>query len=143
MEIDKAILILISTLAFGFSLYNFFSSRTILMYQDLDRLYLEVIKLAITNPEFVDPNLTRDYMKGFEKDDRLRLKYELYAFLVWNVCETIYDRKSNGDFFKTWECIIKVENDLHRNWLDYEKNHCRFKKDFIAFIRKEHPQKIV
>jgi len=134
MSTDRIVTIVLSAFALGFSIYNFYRSRTVAMYQDLDRLYLELLKLGIANPGFVNPSLTRDYKKNFEGDKRLQ--YELYAFMVWNVCETIHDRRDIKGFFRTWECIIKVENDLHRDWFDSEENRCRFKDEFNAYVNK-------
>jgi hypothetical protein len=141
MGIDTAVSIFLSAVAILLSIYNFNRSRTVTMYQDLDSLYLELIKLAIANPGFVNPELTGDYKKNFVGDQKLQ--YELYAFMVWNVCETIYDRRSIKSFFKTWECIIKVENKLHRNWFDTEENHCRFKDEFVNYIRQSPQEKSV
>lgn len=137
MEPDRILTIVLSVFAIGLSIYNFNRSRTVTLYQDLDRLYLELLKIAMANPSFANPELTRDYHKNFTGDQKRQ--YELYAFMVWNVCETIYDRKSIKNFFRTWECVIKVENDLHRNWFDTEENHCRFKDDFVAYIKQLRP----
>ena len=141
MELDRIISISVSAVAIVLSIYNFNRSRTVTMYQDLDRLYQELLKLGIENPSFVNRSLTINYNKNFTGDQKLQ--YELYAFMAWNVCETIYDRKSINNIFKTWECIIKVENDLHRNWFDTEKNQHRFKGEFVNYIKQLTEQKNV
>jgi hypothetical protein len=136
--IDKILAITLSGIAIILSVYNFNRAKAVTLYQDLDRLYLELLKLGIINPNFVNPGLTQDYPNKFTSDQRLQ--YELYAFMSWNICETIYDRKPNKKFFKTWECIIKVENKLHRKWFDMDENHCRFKKEFIEYVRQLPPE---
>jgi hypothetical protein len=141
MDTDKTLSISLSAFALVLSVYNFNRSRTVTMYQDLDRLYLELLKLGIANPNFVNPELTSDYKKNFKGDQKLQ--YELYAFMVWNICETIYDRKSIKKFFETWQCIIEVENTLHRNWLETEENHCRFKGEFLSYMKHFPKQKNV
>lgn len=133
MEPDRIISMALSAIAVMLSVYNFNRSRTVTMYQDVDRLYLELLKIAMANPDFVNPDLTSDYKKHFKGDQRVQ--YELYAFMVWNVCETIYDRKSIKSFYKTWDCIVRVENNLHRNWFEIQDNHCRFKDEFVAYVK--------
>ena len=115
------------------SFYTYTKSKTVTCYQNLDGLYLEVLKLGMEHTSFVNRELTRDYKKNFSGVEKI--KYELYAFMVWNVCETIYDHRSDG-VFKTWECVIKVENNIHRNWFDTEDNHCRFKPEFREYVNK-------
>src|SRR6266550_1831876 len=90
----------LSSVAITFSLFSFFKTRKITLYQDLDRLYFEVLKLGMANPQFIDSKLTRDYKNSFEGNDLL--SYNAYAFIVWNVCETIADRQKHKALFKTW-----------------------------------------
>jgi hypothetical protein len=53
---------------------------------------------------------------------------------VWNICETIYDRKKVD---KTWTPVILTEAKLHSKW--FYENTEEFKKEFINFIRKIEP----
>ncbi|MGB8194015.1 MAG: hypothetical protein WCF67_18925, partial [Chitinophagaceae bacterium] len=124
MQTDKIITLSLSLVAIILSVYNFNRSRHVTFYQDLDRLYMDVLKLAITYPSFVNPDKTQVYNQAFGKDDDTLIRYNLYAFMVWNVCETIYDRRGNKKFFRTWECIIKMECDLHRAWIENNDNKC-------------------
>ncbi|WP_042458811.1 hypothetical protein [Neobacillus dielmonensis] len=81
-------------------------------------------------------------------DGEFQKKYSIYAFMVYNLMETIYDkhirddesrinflfRKKTDLFWKTWEPIIKEEYNLHRAWFDHEPNKANFKEDFKKFI---------
>src|SRR5215211_4948143 len=71
--------------------------------------YREFMKISIEHPYLRDPDKTRDYKIKFT-DDKERLTYETYAHLVWNICETAYDRKKID---KTWLPAIKDEKKLH------------------------------
>ncbi len=108
--------------------------RSAWAYRDLDFLYLEVLKLGIENPRFVDADLTNRYPIAFEGEERLR--YEAYAFLTWNVCETIFDRQIDEDLYQTWLPIIRVENKLHRRWFEAPENRLGFKEPFQQYIRQ-------
>jgi hypothetical protein len=108
--------------------------RTAWAYRDLDFLYLEVLKLGIENPNFVNAELTNRYPEAFEGAERLR--YDAYAFLTWNVCETIFDRQSDDDLYQTWLPIIRVENRLHRHWFEVEENRLGFKEPFQNYVRR-------
>ena len=129
--------LIVSLIGCAFSVYTYFKNKAIDAYTNLDALYLEVLKLGIANPSFADPSLTRDYQTKFSGEQRQ--KYELYAFIAWNVCETIYDRRRNKAVLKSWGPIIKTENDLHRAWFDDPKNHSKFKPEFREYILQGYP----
>jgi hypothetical protein len=106
-------------------------------YSDLDRLYADILRLAIEKPHLRAPApivsdadvLARGYspypeVPVGEAADKL-LQYESYAFLVWNFIETIRDRCADDPRLKeTWGPVIGAENAIHRGW-------------FLAQIRKE------
>jgi hypothetical protein len=137
MEIYQALALALSFGAISFSLFNFFKTRRITLYQDLDRLYLEVLKLAIQYPRFANPKLTLDYQRSFKGEELLM--YEAYAFIVWNVCETIADRRKDKTLFRSWEPVLKAENERHRAWFDSGDNRSKFKMDFRKLIQQRYP----
>jgi hypothetical protein len=106
---------------------------------------MEVLKLGIENPYLRDPQITQNYKKSKDEihnplnihykqndDEREKaMRYEQYAFMVWNICETVYDRKKVD---KTWYPIIKTERKLHSKWLQEPENTCKFKPEFTKFI---------
>ena len=134
MEIQDIITMMISALALVVSIYSFRQSNAIATYQGLDTGYFELLKLGMQNPRFVNPQLTKQYTESFTGDELLQ--YDLYAFMVWNICETIYDRSNMTSVSSTWDCIIEVESKLHRTWFDNDKNHCRFKPKFKKYLEK-------
>lgn len=124
--------LIISIAGFSLSFYVFRKTRTATLYSDIDGRYLELIKLAITNPGFVDPDRTKDYKNQFKGEDLL--KYERYAFAAWNVIETIVDRRGDDLLAETWDPVIVEENKLHRWWLNHKDNQHKFKKSFWRFM---------
>ena len=101
-------------------------------YSDLDSLYLKVLKLGVTHPNLIDPAKTAAYEQKFTGDDLYR--YNAYAYIAWNVCETIYDTcKHDRKLWKTWEPAIRAENLLHRRWL--LNNQAKFKQSFLDYVK--------
>lgn len=129
--------IIVSFLALGFSINNSRKIKQISVYSDLDHLYFDLLKLGIEHPKFVDPEYTHDYQNKFQ--DYERLQYELYAFMAWNICETIVDRRRDRKLYKSWKPILECENELHRKWFDNPENQSKFKSKFKKFIKK-YPQ---
>ncbi len=86
------------------SLYTYYYSKREKIYADLDDLYLELLKLGVQYPKFRNPKYTKNYKESFKNEDEL-IRYETYAFISWNICETIYDRKDEA-LFETWKPVI-------------------------------------
>ncbi len=134
----ETVFFIFSIVAVVFSVYTFLSSRRDSQYQDLDGLYLEALKLGMDNPRFINPGYTKKYKEIFQ-DDELH-KYQVFAYIIWNICETIADRRKDKNLYDTWKPVILAENKLHRAWLDNPENHHRFKKSFFDFVRNELPK---
>ncbi|BCU67678.1 hypothetical protein HS7_11150 [Sulfolobales archaeon HS-7] len=129
--------VVLSGFAAIFSIITFIKNERDVTYSDIDSAYMEVLKLGIEYPKFRDPAYTRNYKVAF-KDPQERLQYETYAYIVWNLCETIYDRNDKV-LFETWEPVIIAENKLHRAWLEEPENHHKFKRRFLEFVRSKYP----
>lgn len=125
----------VSLAAIVFSAYTFLQSRRDAQYQDLDGLYLEALKLGIGNPRFLNPEYTKNYKEHFQGDELH--KYQVFAYIIWNICETIADRRDDKNLYNTWKPVIVAEDKLHRAWLDDPENKHRFKTGFFDFIRNE------
>jgi hypothetical protein len=91
-------------------------SRTATLYSDIDARYMELLKLSINNSDFVNPDITNDYINYFKDKKKELLAYEQYAYAAWNIVETIVDR--------------------HRAWLNEPENHHKFKNEFLKFMLK-------
>lgn len=128
---------LFAVIALIISFYTFYKLKREKCYADLDSLYLELLKLGIQYPKFASRKYTLNYKNTF-KDDELH-RYETYAFISWNICETIYDRKDEA-LFETWKPVIVAENKLHRKWFDNPENHHKFKDRFREYIQNNFPQ---
>jgi hypothetical protein len=127
--------LIVSIVALRFSYVSWKKTRTATLYSDIDGRYMELLKLGISNPSFVNPALTKEYKTKFP-DDKL-LQYERYAFAAWNIVETIVDRcKETQDtqLSETWYPVIKEENSLHRCWLNNKENKEKFKDAFWDFM---------
>jgi GrpB-like predicted nucleotidyltransferase (UPF0157 family) len=122
------------------SFYAYYHSMSEQAYADLDTLCLEVLKIGLAYPKFRNPELTKDYKNAFNNSDEL-FRYETYAYIAWNIAETMFDRQ-NKRVFETWEPAIDFENTLHRSWFDNPENHYKFKQRFRDYIRANFPASV-
>jgi len=103
-------------------------------YADIDQMYFDILKIGIDHPDLRNPEKTCRYHELI-KDERIR--YENYAYICWNLCETIFDRQSRQlrdiKVSDTWMPVILEENRLHGVW--FVHNLRLFKKPFQDFIR--------
>jgi hypothetical protein len=91
---------------------------------------MDLIKEGLKYPNFWVEEKTQNYCYSFSGEERSR--YEVYALLAWNICESVYDRKKIDE---TWLPAIKTQKRLHFKWL--EDNNDRFKREFMNYIRQE------
>jgi hypothetical protein len=104
-------------------------------YDVFDATYLDILKTGMENPSFRNPSLTKLYLSSFSGDERI--KYEIFAFISWNFCETIFD-KGDKELMKTWSVVIDAENELHRKWFDNPENLKKYKESFRNFISENY-----
>lgn len=105
-------------------------------YDVFDATYLGILKSGMKNPSFRNSILTNDFENSFSGNKKI--KYEIYAFMSWNFCETIYDN-GNDELMKTWSVVIDTENALHRKWFDHPESISKFKESFRLYIAKAYP----
>ncbi len=100
-------------------------------YEIFDTFYLDILKTGMEYPKFRNPNYTKNYKNNEDEDEIIR--YEMYAFICWNFCETIID-KDDKALFETWGVAIQVEKSLHETWFNAEENKSKFKSSFSEKI---------
>lgn len=110
-----------------------FRDKTTNSYDVFDATYMELLKIAMDNPSFRNPQYTHHYETAFVGDEKI--KYELYAFMCWNFCETIFD-KQDKELMKTWKVIIEHESQLHLKWFKNPNNNAKFKNSFSTYINQ-------
>ena len=100
----------ISTAAIGivltlfFTLWSFAKSVRASYYAELDRMYFDLLKMAIERPYLLEAGAASDPVRQRE--------YELYAFMIWNFLETVYDRcGKNKQLTETWYPPTSSRND--------------------------------
>lgn len=128
------------------------------MYSNFDSLYQDVLSKGMESPALLDPDRTRNYRNLSPQE---KAAYEAYAYMVFNVCETIADgldlykrrRRPVMDAVedlvrlvipevadrrwlqKTWRPVLVAEKALHRQWLEDQAPGVRFKKEFLDLMR--------
>jgi hypothetical protein len=132
MTVAGIISLMFSLAALGLSYYVFRTNRAVTSYSNIDRMYFDLLKMAMADPDFVNPDFTLDYEHKFVGKEQIR--YGLYAFQVWNLCETIYDNRKSGGVLESWQPVLDHENALHRKWFDEPLNRKKFKESFGKYL---------
>jgi hypothetical protein len=124
-----------STLLSAFAIYLYIvlwkKDKTDGSYDVFDSFYKDILFKGMEHPELRNPTYTKDYQNKFSDNELVR--YETYAFLTFNFCETLYDR-GNENLLHTWQDVIFVEMHLHSNWLNHPDNQKKYKKEFLDFL---------
>jgi hypothetical protein len=100
-------------------------------YDVFDSFYKDILFKGMEHPEMRNPEYTNDYKNKFTGNELVR--YETFAFLTFNFCETLYDR-GNEALLYTWQDVIFIEVHLHNNWLNQPENQQKYKKEFLDFL---------
>jgi hypothetical protein len=128
VEIVPLIGAILAGIALLLAIWSLKRNMDIQAYREMDSNYMEILKLGLQHPDLRDPKKITNYKK---LNGDYRLKYESYAYLIWNFCESIYDRKMIN---KTWHPVIEEEKRLHYAWLEDSENRKKFKEEFTDFI---------
>lgn len=133
--IFTAVSVLLSLVAVGVSVFTFQMQRKDTSYSDIDGTYASLLQIALGDPGLRDYDRTSKYYR-LPVANEFRLKYETYAYMVWNMLETIFDRQPEraGRFHiaPTWVPVIIEENRLHYAW--FKHNLRLFKEPFQRFV---------
>src|SRR5215469_15362436 len=104
-----------------YSVWSFTTAIRDGYYAELDRVYFELLKIALERPYLLDFPTSPDPNKQRE--------YDAYAFMVWNFVETVFDRCQGWGrkrLRETWYPVITAENALHRQWFELPANRSKF-----------------
>lgn len=140
------------------AIFTWVLTRNAAIYANFDTMYQKMLDIGLEHPELRNPEKTANYKQHF-KDDAL-VRYETYAYMVFNICETIadsldlYPGRSNRVLDKlecrfcrflpfvadrqwlkkTWQPVLGFENNLHRDWLKDQKGGQGFKQEFLDLL---------
>jgi hypothetical protein len=123
------VLSVMALLTLVFAAISFLKSLKESRYTEIDRMYFDLLKCALDKPHVNDLAATRT--------ETQKKEYEIYAFMVWNLMESIYDRCQYDKRLRaTWYPVIDAENRLHRKWFDCLDNKHKFKDEFCRFVER-------
>lgn len=112
-----------------YSMRTYRKTMQVVHYGEIDKMYFEILKEALNKPHVV--------RKNFMRNEEQVVEYDIYAFIVWNFLESIYDRcMLDADLQKTWFPIIEAERAIHLEWIQKPENRTKFKAEFLNFIDK-------
>lgn len=113
-----------------YSMTTYKESLQVSHYSELDSTYFELLKSVLDKPHLHTSNVIRS-------GDQI-IEYDVYAFMVWNFLEAIYDRcKDDKHLCDTWYPVIDEENRKHGQWFNHPDNYHKFKVEFHLFINDE------
>jgi len=123
----SALATIVTLVALIYSIQTFSKTMQASHYTELDAMYMEILKMALDKPYLITSTTIREAQQEQE--------YDIYAFMVWNFVEAIYDRcESDKDLCETWYPIIDAENRKHGQWFAHPDNRHKFKETFHRFI---------
>lgn len=118
--------------------YIYHASRIDTSYLDIDKQYSDLLELGLNEPDLRDYTKTSMFYK-LNPEDNFKRKYHIYAYMCWNLIETIFDRqrdkKGRFKLSETWLPVMFEENRLHYTW--FKHNSRLFKSDFQKFVTSE------
>lgn len=120
---------MMAVFALLYSMKSYRKTMQIVHYGEIDKMYFEILKEALNKPHLV--------RKGIIRSEEEEVQYGIFAFIVWNFLEAIYDRCMLDNALKiTWFPIIEAECATHREWIQKPENRAKFKSEFLGFIDK-------
>ncbi|MDD5373864.1 MAG: hypothetical protein PHO62_10625 [Sulfurimonas sp.] len=120
---------MMAVFALLYSMRSYNKTMRIVHYGEIDKMYFEILKEALAKPHVVRQNIVRS-----EEEE---VEYGIYAFIVWNFLESIYDRcMLDVSLQTTWFPIIEAERATHLAWIQNPQNRTKFKDEFLNFIDK-------
>lgn len=137
-QVISIISISIAVFSLGISLYIYKLSQKDYSYLDIDNQYSDLLKLSLEEPDFRNYAKTSNFYK-LDSEDEYKKKYSIYAFMCWNLVETIFDqqkdKKGKFQLSETWIPVMFEENRLHYTW--FKHNIRLFKSEFQGFVIRE------
>jgi hypothetical protein len=140
------------------TLREFEATNQALHYGELDKMYFDLLKMAVDNPRL------RAQVPMAERSGE-HCDYDTYAYMVWNFVETVADRlrlaQEPGDggaqprepapadggpgianLRETWQAAIEVEMRIHAEWWRHNGWRGGFKRAFAEFVERHLPEPV-
>lgn len=125
---------LIASIALIWSVITYRETASLSHYGELDRMYADLLRLALECPHLRLSPAPQRSADG-------QAQFDAYAYMVWNLIETVYDRiydddsKEKKKLRKTWCMVIREEEIIFGDW--FKDNSSKFKDEFKKFIDKK------
>lgn len=118
-----------AVIAVTYSVITFRKTLEATHYGELDNQYHNLLSMALERPHCYYPEQI--------STQREQQEYDIYAFMLWNFLEAIYDRgQDNRSLMETWEPIITTEGLRHLRWFNRIDNQPRFKHAFRSYVEQ-------
>ncbi len=129
-SVAQGVAALMGMAALCYSIVTFRRSLNTTHYNELDRMYFDLLHMALEKPYLRNPLALQN---AHQKQE-----YDVYAYMVWNFLEAVHDRcMKNKELCSTWHPTIDAEDRLHRKWFEDPANRDKFKSSFREFVAHE------
>ena len=123
----------VAALTLAHSVRSWKHSLQLQHYGDLDQLYADLLRDALTHPYLRNPSNIRP------EDGEKLVEYAAYAYMSLNFVETVRDRIGNdATLHATWDPVVVFEAKLHREWFERDNNAACFKREFQNYMGSLH-----
>ena len=115
----------------GITHYWAYKTREKTNYTYLDNLWVGMLDLYLTNPEYLNPEITKNYLNKLNEKEIT--SYNAFALTLQSTMETIYDVYGKK-IPEEWKHIFEHHSYLHTSLL--KNNPGGFRKEFIALVEQ-------
>ena len=123
----------LSIMALGISLYTWRLNFMAELYDVADARLQEIHMIELQHPEFHNPEWCK---KAITSDEaKIRDAYDVYASIVWNFMEALYDRYGTKVLAKSpYYSAMKDLAQRHSLWLYADENLSFYPANLISFL---------
>ena len=124
-----------SVIAITLSIYVWLKNRIAEKYKILDDRLLSILRINLDHPEFDDSTFTARYAEC--ENAKLVRQYEIYAMIVWNFLESLYEYYGERKLKRTsFFGVITYWSKLHQEWFAKPENNNHYTDKFRAYVAK-------
>jgi hypothetical protein len=102
------------------------------MFETLDTVLRDLIRLSLDHPELRDPEHCR--VAYFSSDPAVKYKYDAYATLVWNYLEALYLAYGNRLRATVFYGPLRYLGERHKAWFFANDHFRRYNEKLITFL---------
>ncbi len=125
--------IVLSVLALFISTRTWRKDYIIHRYDTAEQALLEIHKIHLEHPEFMDPKWIKEALD--HPDPKIRYSYDAFAVIVWNYLEGLYERYGKKFEKSSFYGSMQTLGTRHKEWFFRDENLSCYNPGLITFLR--------